>query len=73
MGMLILGIFMILYGVFVIFLSITKKPAAIWNMGKVQGFVKILGETGTKIFFIILIRVLKLSKEILYFIYMIKI
>ena len=53
MGMLILGIFMILYGVFVIFLSITKKPATIWNMGKVQAFVKFLGETGTKIFFII--------------------
>ena len=51
--MLILGIFMVVYCVFVLFLSITKKPAAIWNMGKIQGFVNILGETGTKIFFII--------------------
>lgn len=53
MGMLILGIVMVVYGIFVAFLAITKKPEAIWNMGKVQGFVKILGETGTKIFFII--------------------
>ncbi len=30
-----------------------KKPEKIWNMGKVQMFVKILGERGTEIFFII--------------------
>ena len=27
------------------------KPPAIWNMGKIQGFVKLLTETGTVIFF----------------------
>ncbi|MBN2049751.1 MAG: hypothetical protein JW760_04850 [Spirochaetales bacterium] len=53
MGMIILGIVMVLYMVFVLYLAITKKPAAIWNMGKIQGFVKILGETGSRIFFII--------------------
>ena len=31
----------------------TLAGKAIWNMGKIQGFVNILGETGTKIFFII--------------------
>jgi len=53
MGMVILGIVMVLYMVFVVILAITRKPTAIWNMGKIQGFIKILGETGARIFFII--------------------
>lgn len=53
MGLLILGIFLIVYGVFVLILAFTKKPAAIWNMGKIQGFVKMLGTTGTVVFFTI--------------------
>ena len=53
MGLLILGIFLLVYGVFVLILAFTKKPAAIWNMGKIQGFVKMLGNTGTVIFFTI--------------------
>ena len=28
-----------------------KKPEKIWGMGKVQAFVKTLGERGTEIFF----------------------
>jgi hypothetical protein len=29
---------------------LTKKPAWIWNMGKIQAFVKILSVVGTQIF-----------------------
>ena len=50
MGFIILGIFLIVYGLFCLFLGITKKPAAVWNMGKIQGFVKLLKEIGTQIF-----------------------
>lgn len=28
-----------------------KKPAKIWEMGKIQMFIKLLGEKGTEIFF----------------------
>jgi hypothetical protein len=52
-GLALLGLFLILYGVFVIFLTITKKPQSIWNMAKVQAFIKVLGNTGTAIFFYI--------------------
>jgi hypothetical protein len=48
--MLYLGIFLILYAV-AVFLIAFMKPAKIWNMGKIQGFVKILGDLGTVIFF----------------------
>lgn len=53
-GLALLGIFLVLYGVFCAFLGITKKPQGIWNMGKIQGFVKVLGETGAVIFFLVL-------------------
>ena len=52
-GLALLGLFLILYGVFVIVLTITKKPQTIWNMGKIQAFIKVLGATGTAIFFYI--------------------
>ncbi len=52
-GLALLGIFLVLYGVFVFFLTFTKKPQSIWNMGKIQAFIKVLGETGTAIFFYI--------------------
>ncbi|MBT3241879.1 MAG: hypothetical protein HN352_01940 [Bacteroidetes bacterium] len=48
--MLYLGIGLILYGLLVFWITIAK-PAKIWNMGKIQGFVKILTELGTRIFF----------------------
>jgi len=52
-GLALLGIFLVLYGIFVVVLGITKKPEGIWKMGKIQAFIKVLGETGTKIFFLI--------------------
>jgi len=52
-GLALLGIFLVLYGVFCAFLGITKKPQGIWNLGKIQGFVKVLGETGAVIFFLV--------------------
>lgn len=47
----LLGLLALAYGGFVIYLAATKKPAAIWNMGKIQAFVKVLGEKGTITFF----------------------
>lgn len=41
------------YMAFVIYVGVTKKPDGIWNMGKVQTFIKLLGEKGTQIFFVI--------------------
>lgn len=45
-----LGIILVVYGLFVFWITYAK-PDKIWNMGKIQGFVKALGETGTTIFF----------------------
>ncbi len=45
-----LGIILIVYGLFVIWVTYAK-PEKIWNMGKIQGFVKAFGEKGTSIFF----------------------
>lgn len=50
--MLYLGIFLIVYA-FLVFWITFKKPSKIWGMGKIQGFVSILGELGTQIFFIV--------------------
>ena len=50
--MLYLGIFLLVYAVAVFWITIAK-PAKIWNIGKIQGFIKILGDTGTRIFFAI--------------------
>ena len=51
-GLLVLGIFLILYGGFCVVSGIFKIPV-IQNMGKIQGFRKFLGEIGTQIFFIV--------------------
>ncbi len=48
-----LGFLALAYAALVIYLGATKKPAALWNMGKIQAFVKVLGEKGTVIFFYI--------------------
>lgn len=48
----LLALLAIIYGGFVIFLTI-KKPPKIWNMKKIQGFEKVLGRKGTEIFFYI--------------------
>ena len=47
----LLGLVALAYAGLVIYLAATKKPAAIWNMAKIQSFVKVLGEKGTIIFF----------------------
>lgn len=41
---------LILYGVLVLYVAFTK-PKAIWQLGKIQGFVQLLSERGTVIFF----------------------
>lgn len=41
---------LILYGVFTLYIA-WVKPKAIWNIGKIQGFVQLLSEKGTVIFF----------------------
>lgn len=40
------------YAVLVIVIAVVK-PKPIWEMGKIQAFVKLMGETGTVIFFIV--------------------
>ncbi|NND84883.1 MAG: hypothetical protein HKN46_07005 [Acidimicrobiia bacterium] len=50
--MVYLGWFLVVYGVFVLW-SAFAKPAWVWNTGKVQGFVKLLKETGTVILFVV--------------------
>lgn len=41
---------LILYGIIAIALA-HFKPKSIWKIGKIQGFVQLLGEKGTVIFF----------------------
>ncbi len=50
MGLKLLGLFLVLYGAFCGVIGILKKPTAVWDMGKIQGFRKILGDLGTQIF-----------------------
>ena len=50
--MFYLAIFLVLYAV-ACYLITFLKPAKIWNMGKIQGFVKIMGEVGTQVFIFI--------------------
>lgn len=47
-----LGIFLIVYGLTTIAIALFK-PAPVWNIGKIQGFVKALTERGTVVFFMI--------------------
>lgn len=51
-GFALLGILAFIYAGLVFFITI-KKPDAIWNMAKIKGFRKALGERGTVIFFYI--------------------
>ncbi|MBL8090118.1 MAG: hypothetical protein KF758_03075 [Anaerolineales bacterium] len=41
---------LIFYGVFTLYIALVK-PKAIWNIGKIQGFVQLLSEKGTVLFF----------------------
>lgn len=48
----LLGLLALIYAVAVFYIAI-KKPAKIWGIKKIQGFVKVLGEKGTVIFFFV--------------------
>lgn len=49
-GFALLGILAFVYAGIVFFITF-KKPAVIWNMGKIKAFEKVLGEKSTVIFF----------------------
>ena len=49
-GFALLGILAFVYAGLVFFITF-KKPPAIWNMAKIRGFERVLGEKGTVIFF----------------------
>lgn len=51
-GLALLGIFLIIYAVAVVFITL-KKPDSIWNMAKIRMFRKVLGDKGTEVFFYI--------------------
>ena len=51
-GFALLGIVLFVYAGLVFYVAF-KKPKAIWNMGKIEAFKKLLGEKGTVIFFYI--------------------
>ena len=51
-GWALLGLVLIAYAAFVVYLNI-KKPEKIWDMAKIRMFRKLLGEKGTVIFFYI--------------------
>ena len=52
-GITILGSFLILWGIGTALVAIFK-PKRIWKIGKIQGFVQLLGDTGTLILFLVL-------------------
>ena len=49
----LLGLLALAYCGLCIYLGVAKKPKAIWDMAKIQMFVRILGEQGAVIFFIV--------------------
>lgn len=49
-GSALLGILSLIYAGLVFFITF-KKPEKIWNIAKINGFKKVLGEKGTVIFF----------------------
>lgn len=50
--MKILGVVLIVYAVIVVVIAVIK-PESIWKMKKIELFKKVLGDTGTEIFFYI--------------------
>lgn len=48
----VLGILLLVYGLFCIMLGIFKFPF-FWSWGNIQSFINILGELGTQVFIII--------------------
>ena len=49
---LLLAIVLWVYAAAVIVIAIIK-PKAVWDMAKIQGFVKLTGDTGTRVFFVV--------------------
>ena len=52
-GLALLGLILIVYAVAVVAITV-KKPAAVWDIGKVQFYRKRLGEKGTVILFLVI-------------------
>lgn len=48
-----LGIFLVIWGILALLIGILK-PANLWKIGKIQGFVQLLGDKGTQILFSIM-------------------
>lgn len=46
----LVGILCLIYAALLVFFAV-KKPTAIWKMGKIQFFIKLMGEKGTEYFF----------------------
>lgn len=49
-GLALLGILLLAYAAAIVAITV-KKPEKIWQMPKIRLFVKLLGETGTVVFF----------------------
>ena len=49
-GMLVLGIFLLVYGILCLSVGLLKAPKEIWDLDKIEGFKKLLGDVGTQIF-----------------------
>jgi len=52
-GLALLGLILILYAVVVVVLAV-RKPESIWKMGKIQLFIKMLGDKGTVALFYVI-------------------
>lgn len=46
----LLGLLLLAYAGLVVWITV-KKPPKIWGMAKIRGFIKVMGEKGTVIFF----------------------
>lgn len=53
MTLTILGLLAILWGAATLYVGLAR-PASIWQIGKIQGFVGLLSERGTTIFFAVI-------------------
>jgi hypothetical protein len=48
-----LAIFFILWGLGTAYVAL-KRPAKIWQLGKIQGFVQLIGDSATTILFLVM-------------------
>lgn len=49
----IIGVVLIVWGALCVAIGVLK-PQALWKLGKLQGFVQLLGDRGTQIFLIVI-------------------